>query len=246
MVTTLVFTPQDMPGLLIQADPTITLENAANYGPVLLETALKYQINTPLRLGHFLAQILHESGSLKYTEELASGAAYEGRKSLGNTQRGDGRRYKGRGVIQLCGRANYARYGKFNPAADPVNHPERLATLPYSCDSAGWFWVRGTPHDLSRLADKDNVVLITKLINGGQNGLSDRRRKLRGAKAAIEMVGAKRVQQALNALGSYPTLLVDGDFGPRTASVVREWQSDFLIPATGVVDAVTWARMRRD
>ena len=246
MISTLVFTPSDMPGLLIQADPSISLENAANYGPVLLETALKYQINTPLRLSHFLAQTLHESGSLKYTEELASGAAYEGRKSLGNTQRGDGRRYKGRGLIQLCGRANYARYGKFNPAADPVNHPERLATLPYSCDSAGWFWVHGTSPDLNRIADKDNVVLVTKLINGGQNGLNDRRRKLRGAKEAIEVLGAKRVQQALNAIGSYPTLLVDGDFGPRTASVAREFQSDFLIRADGVVNAETWAKLKRD
>ena len=246
MITTLVFTPSDMPGLLIQADPTITPENAANYGPVLLETALKYQINTPLRLSHFLAQTLHESGSLKYTEELASGAAYEGRKSLGNTQRGDGRRYKGRGLIQLCGRANYARYGKFNPAADPVNHPERLATLPYSCDSAGWFWVHGTSPDLNRIADKDNIVLVTKLTNGGQNGLSDRRRKLRGAKATIEILGARRVQQALNAIGSYPTLLVDGDLGPRTTSIIREFQSDFLIRADGVVNAETWSKLKRD
>ncbi len=246
MISTLVFTPSDMPGLLTQADPLISLENAANYGPVLLETALKYQINTPLRLAHFLAQTLHESGSLKYTEELASGAAYEGRKSLGNTQRGDGRRHKGRGLIQLCGRANYARYGKFNPESDAVNHPERLATLPYSCDSAGWFWVHGTPHDLSKLADKDNVVLITKLINGGQNGLNDRRRKLRGAKAAIEVLGGKRVQQALNAIGSYPTLLVDGDLGPRTLSVIREFQSEWFIVPNGVVNAETWSKLRRD
>lgn len=246
MITTLVFSPSDMPGLLIQASASVSPENAANYGPVLLETARKYQINTPLRLSHFLSQTLHESGSLKYTEELASGAAYEGRKSLGNTQRGDGRRYKGRGVIQLCGRANYARYGKFNPAADPVNHPERLATLPYSCDSAGWFWVHGTSPDLNRIADKDNVVLVTKLINGGQNGLSDRRRKLRGAREAIEIMGAKRVQQALNALGSYPSLLVDGDFGPRTASVVREWRSDWMLPPSEDIDAVAWSKLHKD
>ena len=246
MITTLVFSPSDMPGLLIQADPTITPENAANYGPVLLETALKYQINTPLRLAHFLAQTLHESGSLKYTEELASGAAYEGRKSLGNTQPGDGRRYKGRGLIMLTGRAGYARYGKFNPESDAVNHPERLATLPYAANSAGWFWVHGTPHDLSKLADKDNVVLITKLINGGQNGLNDRRRNLRGAKEAIEVLGAKRVQQALNAIGSYPQLVVDGDLGPKSLSVIREFQSDFLIRADGVVNAETWSKLKRD
>ena len=245
MISTLVFTPSDMPGLLIQASASVSPENAANYGPPLLDTALRYQINTPLRLSHWLAQLLFESGSLKYTEELASGAAYENRRSLGNTQPGDGRRYKGRGLFQITGKHNYSRYGKF-AGFDAVAHPERLASLPYAVDSAGWFWAHGTPQDLNRIADKDNVVLVTKLINGGHNGLASRRRHLRNAKEAIEVLGAKRVQQALNAIGSYPTLLVDGDLGPRTASVVREWQSDFLIPATGVVDTATWARMRRD
>lgn len=246
MVTTLVFTPQDMPGLLIQADPTISLENAANYGPPLLATALKYQINTPLRLSHFLAQTFHESGSLKYTEELASGAAYEGRKSLGNTHPGDGRRYKGRGLIMITGRAGYARYGKFNPESDAVNHPERLATLPYACDSAGWFWAYGAAVNLNKPADKDDVRTVTRLINGGQNGLNDRRRKLRGAKEAIEVLGAKRVQQALNAIGSYPQLVVDGDLGPRSLSVIREFQSEWFIIPNGVVNAETWSKLRRD
>ncbi len=244
MVTTLVFTRQDMPGLLIQADPTITLENAANYGPQLLETALKYQIKTPLRLAHWLAQVLHESGSLKYTEELASGAAYERNKGLGNTQLGDGRRYKGRALIQITGRYNYSRYGKF-AGEDFLSHPELLAKLPYSVDAAGWFWAHGTPQNLNSIADKDNVSLITKLINGGYRGLDDRKRKLRGAKKAIEILGAKRVQQALNAIGSYPTLLVDGDLGPRTTSIIREFQSDFLILADGVVNAETWSKLKR-
>ena len=245
MITTLVFTPSDMPGLLIQADPTITPENAANYGPVLLETALKYQINTPLRLSHFLAQTLHESGSLKYTEELASGAAYEGNKGLGNTQRGDGRRFKGRGLIQTTGRYNYNRYGKF-AGFDAVAHPERLATLPYAVDSAGWFWAHGTPQNLNNIADKDNVSLVTKLINGGYRGLASRKQHLRRAKEAIEILGAKRVQQALNALGSYPSLLVDGDFGPRTASVVREWRSDWMLPPSEDIDAVAWSKLHKD
>ena len=244
MITTLVFSPSDMSGLLIQADASISPENAANYGPTLLATALKYQINTPLRLAHWLAQLLFESGSLKYTEELASGSAYENRRSLGNTQRGDGRRYKGRGLFQITGKFNYNRYGKF-AGFDAVAHPERLATLPYAVDSAGWFWAHGTPQDLNRIADKDNVVLVTRLINGGQNGLNDRRRKLRGAKEAIEVLGTKRVQQALNAIGSYPTLLVDGGLGPRTTSIIREFQSDFLILADGVVNAETWSKLKR-
>ena len=116
---------------------------------------------------------------------------------------------------------------------------------PYAVDSAGWFWGHGSPQNLNGIADKDNVSLVTKLINGGYRGLNDRRRKLRGAKAAIEILGAKRIQQALNAIGSYPTLLVDGDLGPRTASIIREFQSDFLIRADGVVSAETWAKLKR-
>ena len=246
MISTLVFTPSDMPGLLIQASASVSPENAANYGPHLLATALKYQINTPLRLAHFLAQTFHESGSLKYTEELASGAAYEGRKSLGNTQPGDGRRYKGRGLIMITGRAGYARYSTARSAVASSRAPTSLTSFTSHTHAACWFWVHGTSPDLNRIADKDNVVLVTKLINGGQNGLSDRRRKLRGAKAAIEILGARRVQQALNAIGSYPTLLVDGDLGPRTTSIIREFQSDFLIRADGVVNAETWSKLKRD
>ena len=202
MITTLVFSPSDMSGLLIQADASISPENAANYGPTLLATALKYQINTPLRLAHWLAQLLFESGSLKYTEELASGSAYENRRSLGNTQRGDGRRYKGRGLFQITGKFNYNRYGKF-AGFDAVAHPERLATLPYAVDSAGWFWTHGTPQDLNRIADKDNVVLVTKLINGGHNGLASRRRHLSNAKEAIDPQGIGiNLQPAQIAIGS--------------------------------------------
>ena len=196
-------------------------------------------------LSHWLAQLLHESGSLKYTEELASGAAYEGNKGLGNTQRGDGRRYKGRGLIQITGKFTYNRYGKF-ASFDAVAHPERLATLPYAVDSAGWFWAYGAAVNLNKPADKDDVRTVTRLINGGQNGLNDRRRKLRGAKEAVEIMGAKRVQQALNAIGSYPTLLVDGDLGPRTLSVIREFQSEWFIVPNGVVNAETWSKLKRD
>src|SRR6202007_253376 len=84
-------------------------------------------ISLPLQQAHFLAQIAHESGELRYTEELASGEAYEGRQDLGNTQAGDGPRFKGRGLIQLTGRANYTNF-KNDSGVDVVTNPGQIAT----------------------------------------------------------------------------------------------------------------------
>lgn len=97
----------------------------------------KYQINTPLRKCHFLAQMLHESGSLRYSEEIASGKAYEGRLDLGNIIKGDGVRYKGRDGFMLTGRANYDLYGKIL-GVDLLSNPSLVATI-YFIDVAGWF-----------------------------------------------------------------------------------------------------------
>ena len=79
---------------------------------VLQVTLEAYGIDTRLRIAHFLGQTCHESAGFRTTEEFASGEAYEGRKDLGNIKKGDGRRYKGRGLLQLTGRANYAEHGK--------------------------------------------------------------------------------------------------------------------------------------
>lgn len=126
----------------------------------------KYKINTPLRVSHFLSQIAVESGELYYNEELASGAAYEGRKSLGNTQKGDGVRFKGRGLIQLTGRANYTAFSKAT-GCDCINHPELVAKNPWCVEVAGWYW---NSRNINAAADADAFVTVTKLINGGTNG----------------------------------------------------------------------------
>jgi putative chitinase len=147
----------------------------------LLPTMVAYEVNTPLRQSHFLAQVGHESGSFHYTEELASGAAYEGRADLGNTQAGDGPRFKGRGLIQLTGRANYLAYGrdKGRNFTDGDN-PAIIATdASLAVDVAGWFWAR---NHLNALADQDDVMAITRRINGGLNGLADREDYLARAK----------------------------------------------------------------
>lgn len=239
MITTIVLNHPDLAQVLQKAGASEG--DALTYAPSLLETANVYRINTPLRLAHWLAQLMHESGNLKYSEELASGAAYEGNRGLGNNKPGDGKRFKGRGLIQLTGRYNYTRYSRHSNDPALLNEPERLARFPLSVDSAGWFWCHGTAQDLNHIADKDNITLITKLINGGYNGLRNRKALLARIEPELDRIGTLRVQNALNRLGVYPTLVEDGDLGGRTLSVIRELQSDYLFPKChGDVDAKTW------
>lgn len=241
MITTLVLSPADLIAVL-RSDPSVSDDNATKYGPLLLSTAIRYRVTTPLRLAYFLSQLAHESGGFKYTEELASGAAYERRKDLGNTQPGDGPRYKGRGLVQITGRASYARYAKFS-GTDVVSEPHLLAEIPACVDSAGWFWQYGAFTDISKLADKDDIKGVTRLINGGYRGLADRKARLTFYKYEIDRKGALLVQKALNARLSYPRLVEDGAFGPQTTSVVREFQSDFFLTPNGNVDQSTWQHL---
>ena len=124
----------------------------------------------PAREAHFLAQVAHESGGFNYVRELATGDAYEGRQDLGNTEAGDGRRYKGRGLIQITGRANYKACGDAL-GHDLIAEPEALEQPVYAARSAAWFW---DSRNLNELADRGDIRAITKRINGGTNGLSDR------------------------------------------------------------------------
>ena len=136
----------------------------------LNETVNEYGITTNLRLSHFLAQIIHESGGFKYTEEIASGSAYEGRQDLGNINQGDGIKFKGRGLIQLTGRNNYQDLSDAF-GINFIKTPELLSQYPASCLSAGWYW---NEKNLNQYADLDNIEKITIAINGGLNGYSDR------------------------------------------------------------------------
>lgn len=125
------------------------------------------------RVAAFLAQILHESGQLLYVKEIASGAAYEGRASLGNTQPGDGVKYKGRGLIQITGKANYTAV-MLALDLDCVEHPELLETPENACRTAAWYW---STHHLNELADQgtdEAFTTISRRINGGLNGIEDR------------------------------------------------------------------------
>lgn len=138
-------------------------------------------LETPLRLAHFMAQVAHESGGFRYMEEIASGAAYEGRANLGNTQPGDGKRYKGRGPIQLTGRANYRTFGR-KVGIDIEQHPEVVALPSFGLLIACMYW---DDRNLNALADADDVEAVTRKVNGGLNGIADRKAYLSKAKGLL-------------------------------------------------------------
>lgn len=152
----------------------------------ILRYAREFDINTPLRWCHYLAQIAHESGELRYSEEIASGKAYDTGKlaiKLGNSPEadGDGQKYKGRGLIQVTGRNNYEMYKQYC-GYDVVKQPELLAKPVGAIRSSMWFW---KTKGLNELADRDEFTAITKRINGGINGIEERRKYLARAKKVL-------------------------------------------------------------
>jgi putative chitinase len=176
------FTKEKLAAIFINAKPEL-IEKFFN--PLLVKMN-DNGITTLLRKAHFLAQIGHESGELRFTEEIASGAAYEGRADLGNTETGDGVRFKGRGLIQLTGRANYQAYGdaRGKDYVTPENYKLIATDADLAVDVACWFW---NEHNLNDKADKDDLNGITKTINGGFNGLEDRKKKLKRAKFFLKI-----------------------------------------------------------
>ena len=162
-------TQQQLLQILPNAGPV-----AGVFVPVLNAAMGHYQIVGTKRVAAFIAQIGHESGQLKYVKEIwgptAAQARYEGRKDLGNTVAGDGSKYRGRGLIQITGRANYMACGEAL-GLDLIKQPELLEKPQHACMSAAWFWAT---KGLSTLADAGQFDRITQRINGGQNGAADR------------------------------------------------------------------------
>jgi putative chitinase len=153
----------------------------------LNETFTRFNIDTPLRASHFLAQVLHESSAFRFSVEIWGNTEaqkrYDTRVDLGNTPAldGDGFKYRGRGWIQMTGKTNYRMAGVAF-GQDFLTHPELLGKEPWDSLAAGWFWNR---RKLNAFADADDVVTITKKINGGFNGLNDRRMWLQKAKQVL-------------------------------------------------------------
>jgi putative chitinase len=145
----------------------------------------EFDINTPVRQSAFLSQIGHESGGLRYVKELwgptEAQKKYENRLDLGNIIPGDGKRYRGRGLIQITGRDNYIECG--NALCLPLeDFPELLEEPKNAARSAAWFW---KTHGLNELADSGEFTMITRRINGGLNGLAQRQALWKSALASI-------------------------------------------------------------
>jgi putative chitinase len=187
---------------LRQIAPQTKAANLSIYAPLLTSLMPKYYINSAKRIQCFLAQLAHESGSFNYTEEIASGEAYEGRKDLGNVNPGDGKRFKGRGLIQITGRNNYTSCSKalFGDMT-LIKFPEKLKEPRYAAESACWFWKGWGLNEVCDLEDTwihtvhhqdgtsstyTKFQWLTKLINGSLNGLAERLVFYQRAKQVIQ------------------------------------------------------------
>lgn len=175
------------PELLKKCMPNASLTNCTFAAPHLEKAMAHYKINTLERRAAFLAQLAHESGSLRYMAEIANGLAYEGRKDLGNTSPGDGVKFKGHGYIQVTGKANHQEAMEEFGKASLEETALWLQTHAGASWSAAWFWFKT---GLNTIADKtdmwrgdrgkkfkglDKFTYICVSVNGGLNGIVDRR-----------------------------------------------------------------------
>lgn len=173
----------------IKANPNFRGYNIGDIVRYLNKFAEEFDIDNAARWAHYLAQIAHESAEMRYTKELASGAAYDtGKlaKRLGNTPEadGDGQRYKGRGLIQLTGRANYEAYKRYC-GFDIIKNPDLLAQPVGAIRSSMWFW---RTNGLNQLADAGLFREITKKVNGGYNHIEKRHEYLLRAESVLRKI----------------------------------------------------------
>lgn len=165
----------------------VAMDRYRALAPAFADAMRAADITTVRRAAMWVAQLGHESGGLRWMEEIADGSAYEGRGDLGNTQPGDGRRFKGRGPIQVTGRHNYTECSRWAHSKGLVpsptffvDQPQQLASDRYGFIGPVWYWVAARPQ-LNALADAGDLNGATRAINGGLNGLEDRSLRYRRA-----------------------------------------------------------------
>ena len=202
---------------LQQIMPNLAQAKRALYLPTLNQAMAACGVNTLLRVAAFAAQLAHESGEFRWMEEIwgptAAQLGYEPPTAkaarLGNTQPGDGKRFKGRGPIQITGRFNYKKYGDLL-GADLTASPERAAAPDVAFLTAGLFW---KTNGLNELADAQQFVTITRRINGGENGLADRQKYYERAKAVLQATGFVADAATRGAAGRARLLVIPEDTG---------------------------------
>lgn len=230
----------------------------------------KYEINTVNRLAGFLAQCGHESAGFtvlkenlnysaegltktfkKYFPTLAvaqpyarqpekiANRVYANRMGNGPESSGDGYKFRGRGAIQLTGRSNYTRYASdLDMSIDEVI--ANLETLDGAIESACWFWKN---NGLNSICDKNDIVAMTRIVNGGDNGLEDRKKHYSHAKEILGTVEVKLQNETVKLVQQKLGLVEDGIYGPATRQAVKDWQTAQGLTADGIVGPVTLKKM---
>jgi len=184
----------------------------------------KYRLNNDLRQAHFLAQIFYESDHFRTTTEYHSGRNYDiqvNRKralGLGNTQPGDGVRFRGRGLIQLTGRANYKFFGK-RLGVNLLANPKKVAEFPLALEVSGDYWKY---REINKYADRNSYRMVTKRVNGGQRGLAKRTRLTKKiysilSNCVVDVSLIKEVQGFLK-------IKVDGQWGPKSQAALNAYE----------------------
>ena len=175
-------------------------------------------LNEPAVFVQFMAQVMHESGGLRYVREIwgptKAQKGYEGRKDLGNTQPGDGKRFMGRDVIQITGRANYRALSKW-AGFDFEAKPEALESLEWLGIGAIWYFLQARPKMIQYCRD-GNIEMVTRQVNGGLNGYQDRLRWYDDA--ALKLLGFGSIKAFQQNAG----LVVDGISGPKTRAAMHK------------------------
>jgi predicted chitinase len=199
--------------------PHLSDKKCSELFPFLGAAMTEFRIEGPRRAAAFLAQLAHESGEFRFMEEIWGPTDAQRRyepttklsEALGNTAAGDGRLFKGRGPIQLTGRANYRRFGDLL-TVDLVADPARAAKPDVAFRIAGLFWSRNGLNELADLATEDAFKEITKRINGGTNGLADRQKFYAVACQVLGVSAAPATQPGARSF-SVPTPLPEIGFG---------------------------------
>lgn len=195
--------------------------------PYIVPAMAKGEIKTPDRIAAFIAQLAHESGEYRYMQEIwgptEAQLGYEGRADLGNMNYGDGRRFAGHGPIQITGRANHRACGQYL-GLDLERDPLLITRPEHGTASAVWFWTQGNGKiDLNLLADRGWFKTITRIINGGLNGLSDRRQYWDRNRALLGLapIDLDLEAEVIKAFQRERGLLADAVAGPKTFAAVR-------------------------